>query len=457
VVAELLTSFRFEALLCLVILINLVVAILETDATVDDMSATPQWIVAMNVILLIIYCAEVIVRLYAYRCCYFKSYWNLLDFVVIGLDLLLHLLRGIIGELPNLSVLRTVRLVRLARAFRILVLFPELYIMVRGLSGTIRTVFWGLLLLGSFIILFSLVAVQMIHPINRDIEYEGCTRCPHAFATVWDSMCTFVQQVVAGDSWGVVTLPVIEAAPWTFFFFLLVLVTINLLVINLILAVVVEKAQEAHSEETRKLVERQAQEKEAQVKKSQNELVKLCYQMDEDKSGNLSLDELLNGYDTDAYFANLLKSMDISRDDIKIIFNIMDQDNSGDIDYAEFVEQLHRLKSQDQHTLLIFIMYYVKELQVMMTAKEGGGKEQKLGGPSCVAKQRVQVDESRDDVAALAALVREAQEACDAQVKRMATISAAFEKLVVQQGASHERDREAQVLQMFGDQPLCEI
>lgn len=39
------------------------------------------------------------------------------------------------------------------------------------------------------------------------------------------------------------------------------------------------------------------------------------------------------------------------------------EDSSGDIDYVEFVDQLHRLKSQDQHTLLIFIMYYVKELQ----------------------------------------------------------------------------------------------
>lgn len=92
---------------------------------------------------------------------------------------------------------------------------------------------------------------------------------------------------------------------------------------------VVEKAQEAHVEDMRKCAERQAQEKESQVKKSQAELVKLCYKMDEDKSGNLSLDELLKGYDTDSYFANLLTSMDISRDDIKIIFNIMDQDSSA--------------------------------------------------------------------------------------------------------------------------------
>lgn len=78
-----------------------------------------------------------------------------------------------------------------------------------------RTVFWGILLLGAFVIFFSLIAVQVIHPINRDIVYEGCSRCPHAFGSVWDALCTFVQQVVAGDAWGTISLPVIDAAPWT--------------------------------------------------------------------------------------------------------------------------------------------------------------------------------------------------------------------------------------------------
>lgn len=39
------------------------------------------------------------------------------------------------------------------------------------------------------------------------------------------------------------------------------------------------------------------------------------------------------------------------------------QDSSGDIDYVEFVDQLHRLKNQDEHTLLIFILHHIKELQ----------------------------------------------------------------------------------------------
>lgn len=45
-----------------------------------------------------------------------------------------------------------------------------------------------------------------------------------------------------------------------------------------------------------------------------------------DKSGNLTLEELLVGFDSIEYFSNLLKAMDISRDDLKVVFNILDKD-----------------------------------------------------------------------------------------------------------------------------------
>jgi len=422
--------------------VNLVIAILETDATADEEESVPAWINIANAVLLTIYICEILVRLYAYRRLYFRSAWNLLDFGVVSLDLVLHLLRGVIGNLPNLSVLRIVRLVRLARAFRIITLFPELHTMMTGLAGTIRTVFWGICLLGGFVAFFALVAVQIIHPINKEISYSGCSRCPHAYESVWESYLTFMQQIVAGDSWGTVTLDIVEAAPWTMLFFMLVLVTINLLVINLILAVVVEKAQEAHVEESQEVVRQQAKEKEEQMKRAQAELVKLCYQMDQDKSGNLTLDELLNGYDTDEYFANLLKSMDISRDDVRIVFNILDQDSSGDIDYVEFVDQLHRLKSQDEHTLLIFIMHYVKELQGLLATedKRKNGPKRSLSKGSNGSAQAVRpslppataeppAEERSAEVAKLTAMVEDAQRAFTGQARLLASISASFERL----------------------------
>lgn len=53
--------------------------------------------------------------------------------------------------------------------------------MLKGLGGASRTVIWGMVLLMSFVGFFSLVAVPLIHPINKSIDYDGCPRCPRAY------------------------------------------------------------------------------------------------------------------------------------------------------------------------------------------------------------------------------------------------------------------------------------
>mmetsp|Transcript_70113 Transcript_70113/g.196452 ORF Transcript_70113/g.196452 Transcript_70113/m.196452 type:complete len:535 (+) Transcript_70113:46-1650(+) len=370
-IGDVLSSGYFEATLGIILLTNFVVAIVETNSAVRGEVAVPTWVAVANIVLLSLYSVEICVRFLVYKSLYFRSAWNLLDLGVVIVDVASHILRRTLGTVPSLSVLRTVRLVRLARAYKVLVVFPELYAMIIGMFSTIKTIFWGMLLLEGFLLFFSLVAVQIVHPVNREIDWGECDRCRRAFATVWDAHKTFTSQIVAGDAWGAVSLPIIEREPWMLIYLGAVLLTINLLVINLITAVIVEKAQEAHAEQSKKVMQLQVKAKEAKIKVAQAELVKLCYAMDEDKSGNLTLEELLVGFDSIEYFSNLLKAMDISRDDLKVVFNILDKDSSGDIDYVEFVDQLHRLKNQDEHTLLIFILHHIKELQANFAKSMG--------------------------------------------------------------------------------------
>merc|ERR1719446_1604396 len=76
--------------------------------------------------------------------------------------------------------------------------------------------------------------------------------------------------------------------------------------------------------------------------------------------------------------------MDVRKEDISVIFNIMDEDQSGAVTYKEFVEQLHKMKTQDTHTLLVFIKGYVNELrlkvgeQLSLLKKEVVGKTNEL-------------------------------------------------------------------------------
>jgi len=358
-----------ELPLCIVILFTLAIAVMESNAAAASVDP-PSWITFFRLLILAVFSLELGLRVYVFRLYFFRNTWNLVDAVAVSVDLALNVLSGIFGRAPGLTVLRLLRLIRLATAYRVIEVFPELHIMVMGLAGTLRTVLWGIVLLCGFVVIFALAAVELIQPVVERIPWDDCDRCGRAYSTVAHAGLTFVQQIVAGDSWGLVTLPIVEEAPWTVLFFLAVMVTINLLVINLILAVVVEKAQQAHRDDQAALVREQAKEKQQQLEKARSELIKMCYAMDEDHSGCLTLEELLQGYDSDEYFAAALTAIDIDREDLATVFNILDKDGSGDIDYTEFVDQLHKLRTEDQHTLIIFIMHYIKAVQVDVAAMQ---------------------------------------------------------------------------------------
>merc|ERR1719356_1509265 len=55
--------------------------------------------------------------------------------------------------------------------------------------------------------------------------------------------------------------------------------------------------------------------------------------------------------------------MDIQENDLQVVFSIMDSDRSGSLSYDEFVDQLHKMKSEDQQTMLAFLKYYVMEIR----------------------------------------------------------------------------------------------
>merc|ERR1712178_321031 len=55
--------------------------------------------------------------------------------------------------------------------------------------------------------------------------------------------------------------------------------------------------------------------------------------------------------------------MDIGEDDLAAVFGILDGDGSGEVKYEEFVQEIWKMKSTDQQTMLIFIKFYVTELR----------------------------------------------------------------------------------------------
>merc|ERR1712061_10232 len=109
-----------------------------------------------------------------------------------------------------------------------------------------RAMLFGSCLLVCMLGFFSIVLVQFIHPVNSRIDWSesGCRRCPRGFKSVADSILTLFAQIVAGDSWGLISIPVIEDSWGLGLMLPVVQVIIGVATMNLILAVVVDRAVE---------------------------------------------------------------------------------------------------------------------------------------------------------------------------------------------------------------------
>lgn len=358
----LLSSAVFEHAIGIAILLNFVVVIAETDRSAKDLDS-PQWVVGMSWTLLVIFVLELSLKLFTFRGSFPKDRWNVFDFMIIGVDLVVSIV-GLYTDMFSVSGLRVLRLVRLVRATRMIELFPELRLMLAGLVGALNAIVWGTILLVTVLLIWSVIAVQFIHPLNQEvakttIEYDQCPRCPHAYESTFQAFLTLCTQIVAGDSWGRETVPVIELYPATALFFFGVFITVGMALLNLMLAVVVNVA----TEERERMLKDNDLKKKMDRLEAHDKLYEICMGMDEDGSGQLDLDEVKRGFDSSESFRIILERMDIARSDLDFVWTILDSNKSGKVTVETFVTQIYQLKSSDTQYMIAYIRFYLMEIK----------------------------------------------------------------------------------------------
>jgi hypothetical protein len=360
---KVLKSHTFEHVMGLVIAINFLVVVVETDHNAKDKDA-PFWAWLTSWCLLVTFVVELILKLYVLRRSFWHESWNVFDFFVITIDVVMSILEVFNIDFVDVSMLRILRLSRLARAAKVLRVFPELHLMLAGLTGAVQAIFWGTVLLFFALVIWSVLAVQFIHPLNLKVDesssvYVGCERCPKAYESTFQAALTFTTQIVAGDSWGRETVPIIEHYPPTALFFMGVFVSVGLAILNLILGVVVNVATEARDG----LLREMADEKMLMRLEQHNSLLKMCQEMDDDGNDELCFEELKLGYETNEDFRHTLEAMDIGPEDLQIVWTILDSDRSGTVTSKEFVSQIYKLKASDTQFMLAYIKFYITEIK----------------------------------------------------------------------------------------------
>jgi len=355
---KLLGNPNFDHIMGLVIMFNMLIIIVETDHSANNDTSLP-WAGAVGWVILMVFIVELVMRLFVLRWGFFHDGWNTFDFSVVFIDSVFSILGIILGAIFPVSVLRILRLCKLARVSKVFRVFPELRILMAGLVGSFRAIFWGTVLLGFVLLVWAIIAVQFIHPLNRQLDeeggLEGCERCGRAYSSVLQSTLTFSQQIVCGDSWGQATIPVIEAYPVTALYFMGVFLSVGIAVMNLILGVVVNVAMSEHERLSGEI----EHEKNMARLCASDDLMKICQEMDKDGSGEMSKEELLNGFQEREDFREAISELGIQQEDLTIAFSSMDADKSGSVSYSEFVKKVYTLKDTDWQFLLEQIKYNI--------------------------------------------------------------------------------------------------
>ena len=208
-----------------VILFNAVILGLETSRQV--MAAAGPLIMALDMACLAIFVVELGLKMFARRAGFFRSGWNLFDFVIVGISLM-----------PGAQTFTVLRALRILRLLRVVSVSPSLRRVVEGFVRALPGMGSVFLLMGIIFYIGAVMATKLF----------GAS-FPAWVGDLGGSAYTLLQ-IMTLDSWssGVVR-PVMEVYPQAWLFFVPFVLVTTFAVVNLLVGLIVNSVQDAHSEE----------------------------------------------------------------------------------------------------------------------------------------------------------------------------------------------------------------
>lgn len=209
-----------------VILVNAVTLGLETSDTV--MAAAGSLVLAVDRICLSIFVIEIVLKLVAHGIRFFRSPWNLFDFVIVGIALV-----------PGAQGMSVLRALRILRVLRVISVAPRLRRVVEGFVTALPGMGSVFLLMAIIFYIGAVMATKL---------FAGSF--PEWFGTLGRSGYSLFQ-IMTLESWSMgIVRPVMEIYPYAWAFFVPFILVTTFAVVNLIVGLVVNSMQEAHAEES---------------------------------------------------------------------------------------------------------------------------------------------------------------------------------------------------------------
>ncbi|XP_077184783.1 sodium channel protein type 8 subunit alpha isoform X1 [Paroedura picta] len=205
-VFDFVTQQAFDIVIMLLICLNMVTMMVETDTQSKHMEDILYWI---NLVFIIFFTCECVLKMFALRHYYFTIGWNIFDFVVVILSIVGMFLAEIIEKyFVSPTLFRVIRLARIGRILRL----------IKGAKG-IRTLLFALMmslpaLFNIGLLLFLVMFIFSIFGMSNFayVKHEAGIDDMFNFETFGNSMiCLF--QITTSAGWDGLLLPILNRPP----------------------------------------------------------------------------------------------------------------------------------------------------------------------------------------------------------------------------------------------------
>ncbi|XP_059812015.1 sodium channel protein type 8 subunit alpha-like isoform X6 [Hypanus sabinus] len=268
-VYDFVTQQVFDIVIMILICLNMVTMMVETDGQSKESENILYWI---NFIFIIFFTSECVLKLFALRHYYFTIGWNIFDFVVVILSIVGMFLADLIEKyFVSPTLFRVIRLARIGRILRLIKGAKGIRTLLFALMMSLPALFNIGLLLFLVMFIFSIFGMSNFAYVKKEAGIDDMFN----FETFGNSMiCLF--QVTTSAGWDGLLLPILNRPPDCdiekenpgtavkgdcgnpsvgIFFFVSYIIISFLIVVNMYIAIILENFSVATEESAEPLSE----------------------------------------------------------------------------------------------------------------------------------------------------------------------------------------------------------
>jgi len=313
----------------------------------------------MDYFFCVVFSAEIVLRLYIEGLTYFKSFFNILDSIVVptmGLNILLE----DVG--PDLSVVRTFRILRIVCAFRVVRTvshFQHLRILWNTIAGSVASFLYSMAIMFVFMLMLAILLAQTLHGFILNEKNDLSTRqmANRYFGDGLKSLWTVFELTFSG-CWPAYVRPLVEDVHWMYApLFALYVSSVIFAMTRVISALFLKETISQASADTEMMVRERAK----ATGRMEKSLVALFHTADRNGDGVLSEEEFVEVLSNEK-IKLWLGMLGVDGGDPRDLFHTLAGEHGGGLPCDSFVYNIKRVKGEARAQDLIPVVNDCKQI-----------------------------------------------------------------------------------------------